>query len=89
MFAERNIPYLRRRLQNSPDEIAFVRWPLERTLRENGLDHTSVVPFDFLYPLTPGWMIGAVERLGSALERVPLVREIAGSLLVTARKRDS
>jgi len=89
VFAERNIPYLRRRLQNSPDEIAFVRWPLERTLRENGLDHTSVVPFDFLYPLTPGWMIGAVERLGSALERVPLVREIAGSLLVTARKRDT
>ena len=89
VFAERNIPYLRRRLQNSPDEIAFVRWPLERTLREHGFEQTSIVPFDFLYPLTPPSLIGAVERLGAALERVPLVREIAGSLLVTARKREA
>ena len=31
-------------------------------------------------------LIGAVERFGSLLERLPLVREIAGSLLIRARK---
>lgn len=86
VFAERNIPFLRRSLQNSPDEIAFLRWPLARMLGDHGLEAITVVPFDFLYPLTPRWLIRGVERLGSFLERVPLVREIAGSLLVTARK---
>ena len=44
----------------SPDEIAFVRWPLARSLRESGFDDIDVEPFDFLYPLTPKPLIGAV-----------------------------
>jgi len=87
VMAERNIPFLRRSLQNSPDEVAFVRWTLDRVLHQHDLEQISVTPFDFLYPLTPRWLIPAVERLGAALERAPLLREIAGSLLVTARKQ--
>lgn len=86
VFAERNVPYLRERLENSPDEIAFVRWRLARTLDENGFEAIDIEPFDFLYPLTPRPLIRAVEVLGSVLERTPLVREIAGSLLVLARR---
>jgi hypothetical protein len=32
-----------------------------------------------------GWVAG-VARLGRALEATPLLREIAGSLLITARR---
>ena len=46
----------------------------------------SARPFDFLYPLTPARWIGVVERIGRLLERVPGVAEIAGSLLIRARK---
>lgn len=86
VFVERNIPWIGRWLENSPDEIAFVRWRVRRTLANLGLAHVSVRPFDFLYPLTPRRFIGIVEALGKALESVPLVREIAGSLLIQGEK---
>lgn len=86
VLAERRLPWLRRRLGVSPDEAAFVRWRLRGLLARLGLVEVSVEPFDFLHPLTPGFLIPPVERLGRWLERVPLVREIAGSLLAVARK---
>ena len=86
VFLERNVPFLRRWLENSPDEVAFMRWSLVDDLERNGLVEVRVEPFDFLYPLTPAPWISAVEAMGAALERVPLLREVAGSLLIDARK---
>lgn len=86
VFLERNVPFIGRWLENSPDETAFTRWRLRRTLAGHGLVDVDVRPFDFLYPLTPARLVPVVERLGRALERTPLVAEIAGSLLVSARK---
>jgi len=81
-----NVPGLRRLLGGTPDETAFVRWRLKRDLERFGLVGVSVRPFDFLYPLTPRAMIPVVDRVGRVLERVPVLREIAGSLLISARK---
>jgi SAM-dependent methyltransferase len=86
VFLERNIPWLRRWLENSPDETAFVRWRLRSALEAFGLVDLSIEPFDFLYPLTPRPLVRAVEAAGSVLERIPGVREIAGSLLILALK---
>jgi SAM-dependent methyltransferase len=86
VFLERNVRWIGKRLGNSPGETAFVRWRLRATLMRLGLEDVRTRPFDFLYPLTPVPLIGLVERVGRVLERVPLVAEIAGSLLVTARK---
>jgi ubiquinone/menaquinone biosynthesis C-methylase UbiE len=86
VFLERKIPLLRKWLENSPDEIAFARWSLATSLKAEGLIDVECVPFDFLYPLTPKPLIGAVAGLGSLLERIPLIREIAGSILIRARK---
>ncbi len=89
VFAERKLPWLRRRLGVSPDEVAFVRWRLRALLRRLGLIEVSVEPFDFLHPLTPSFLIRPVEALGRWLERAPLLREIAGSLFVVARKPEA
>ena len=86
VFLERNVRWIGRRLDNSPGETAFVRWRLEPRLRAYGLADVHIRPFDFLYPLTPRPLIATVERFGRVLERVPLVAEIAGSLLITGRK---
>lgn len=83
---ERNVRWIGRLLDNSPDETAFLRWRLRRRLEALGLSEVRVVPFDFLYPLTPPALIPVVERLGRLLERTPLLAELAGSLLITARK---
>lgn len=87
VFLERNVGWIGRALDNSPGETAFVRWRLARDLAALGVADLTIRPFDFLYPLTPGPLIGAVERFGRALERLPGVREIAGSLFITGTGR--
>jgi SAM-dependent methyltransferase len=86
VFLERNVRWIGKRLDNSPGETAFVRWRLRPVLERLGLEHVRIRPMDFLYPLTPQALIGVVERIGRKLERVPVVSEIAGSLLILARK---
>jgi SAM-dependent methyltransferase len=71
----------------SPDEMAFSRFRAARALRGAGFAEVVVKPFDFLHPATPAGMLDAVARAGRVLERVPLVREIAGSMVITARRR--
>jgi len=96
-FAEPNLlnpqVFLERRLSALPvfsyvssDETAFVRWTIARTLARHGYTNIRVTPFDWLHPATPPLLIGPVGRLGRMIERVPLVRECAGSLAITCRR---
>lgn len=70
----------------SPDERAFSRRRAAGALRRAGFNPFSVRPFDFLHPATPASLCDLVSRAGTGLERVPLLREIAGSLLLVGRK---
>jgi hypothetical protein len=80
------VPALRARFGVSPDEMAFTRFRARSALAAAGFCDVSVEPYDFLHPSTPRPLLGAVGRISLWLERVPLVREIAGSLLTCARK---
>ncbi|MBI4635866.1 MAG: methyltransferase domain-containing protein [Candidatus Rokubacteria bacterium] len=84
--AEKNLRVIGRWLQNTPDETAFFRWRLAGTLRAVGFEAVSVEPWDFLHPLVPRGLIGLVDAVGRAAERVPVAREIAGSLMIRALK---
>jgi len=70
----------------SPDEMAFSRFRAARALRSAGFTEIAVKPFDFLHPATPARAIDTVARVGRALEAIPLLREIAGSMMITAVK---
>lgn len=72
--------------QFSPDETAFVRWPLCRMLKSVGFENVNIVPFDFLHPAVPQWGIKIVRFLEGFIEKMPLMREIAGSLHIVAHK---
>jgi SAM-dependent methyltransferase len=84
VFAERTLRFLPCFRYVSPDETAFVRWRLARTLREVGFVEVSIRPFDWLHPSTPRPLIPLVRALGAVLERLPLAREFAGSLCIRA-----
>jgi len=85
VFAERT--FLRKFLHYvSPDETAFVRWSLAATLRAQGFSDVMIQPFDWLHPAVPASLVNIVERLGGLLEKIPLVREFAGSLLISCRR---
>jgi 2-polyprenyl-3-methyl-5-hydroxy-6-metoxy-1,4-benzoquinol methylase len=86
---QKNVPFIKRRMGDSPDETAFFRWTIRRTLQKIGFTDVVVKPHDFLHPAIPASLIPFVKRCGNLLEATPLVREIAGSLLFAGTKPTS
>jgi SAM-dependent methyltransferase len=83
---QKNIPWIKRKLGDSPDETAFFRWPLWRLLEQTGYRDVRIDPFDFLHPKTPVALIDHVKAFGRFLENVPVISEFAGSLYIRATK---
>jgi 2-polyprenyl-3-methyl-5-hydroxy-6-metoxy-1,4-benzoquinol methylase len=83
---QKNIPWIKQKLGDSPDETAFFRWPLRRLLEQTGYRNVRIDPFDFLHPKTPVPLIDRVSVLGRFLENVPVISEFAGSLYIRAIK---
>ncbi len=86
IFLERRIPYLQKKMHVSPDEIAFIRWKLKAQIESFGFKNVHIQLFDFLHPGTPKSLIGFVNGLGRTVEKIPILKEIAGSLYVKAEK---
>jgi hypothetical protein len=70
----------------SPDENPFLRWRLKDKLIRAGFDVPEIIPFDWLHPATPPPLIGVVDKMGQIMEKIPFLREFAGSLLICARR---
>lgn len=83
---QKNVPFIKRLMGESPDETAFFTWQMRKLLRQAGFVDAEVRPFDFLHPFLPEVVARRFERIGEWIERVPVIRQIAGSLLITARK---
>jgi SAM-dependent methyltransferase len=83
---QKNVPWVKRKLGDSPDETAFFRWPLRRLLEQNGYHDVRIVPFDFLHPKTPVPLVDGLDSVGRFLESIPVVSEFAGSLYIRAIK---
>ena len=84
VFLERHTEFFGKLIEKSPDETAFVRWPLKKDFERFGFQNIEIVPFDFLHPLTPSALIPFVDRLGRGVEHIPFLKEIAGSLYIKA-----
>lgn len=83
---QKNLPFLKAMMGESPDETAFLPWKVRRLLEETGFVEVEVLPFDWLHPLTPRYLITMIANLGVCCERVPFLRYFAGSLLISARR---
>jgi ubiquinone/menaquinone biosynthesis C-methylase UbiE len=83
---QKNIPYLKKKLGDSPDETAFFRWSLKKKMKKVGFGSIRITPFDFLHPFIPGWAILILNTPLMALEKFPIVKEISGSLIIEAKK---
>ena len=83
---QKNIPWIKRKLGDSPDETAFFRRPLRGLLEKTGYHDVRIDPFDFLHPRTPVALIDRVDALGRFFENVPIISEFAGSLYIRAIK---
>ncbi len=86
IFIQKNIPFIKKWLGDSPDETAIVRWKYKKLLEQTGFKNVRIFPYDFLHPVTPKFLIPVVDRLGRIIEKIPLLREIAGSVIIYAEK---
>lgn len=86
VFIQRNLHFLREHMGESPDETAIVRWRLARQLRATGFTDVHIRNTDWLHPQTPPALIPAVANVGLVLEKIPLIREFTGSVLIRAVK---
>ena len=84
---QKNIPYLKRKLGDSPDETAFTKWGITKDLKLHGFSDISVIPFDWLHPKIPQTAIHTVNKIGNFLEKIPIIKEFAGSLFISAEKK--
>jgi hypothetical protein len=85
---ERNIPLLRKALGNSPDETAFFIWSIRKKLKKSGFVNIDINPFDFMYPQIPHRLIKFIKPLTDIAEKIPLLKQIAGSLYIKATKHE-
>jgi len=83
---QKNIPALKRKLGDSPDETAFFRWSLKKLMRRTGFTEIVIKPFDFLHPAVPPSLIPFISSLSEVIEKTPVLKEIAGSLYISAKK---
>lgn len=84
IFLQKNIKFLKQLAGDSPDETAFCRWSLRKVFISSGFSDVIIQPFDFLYPLTPQFLIETVNKFGLIIERIPILKEFAGSLVISA-----
>jgi len=80
---EKNIGWIKRRLEDSPSETAFFRRSLARRLNAVSGVQATVENIDFLHPLVPEKLLPLVEKISDFAEKVPLVKELSGSLAIT------
>lgn len=83
---QKNIPWIKARLGDSPDETAFISWQLRKKLLKAGFVEIAITPLDWLHPATPVGLINGVSKLGEWLEKLPLIRQIAGSLYISFKR---
>ena len=83
---QKNIPWLKRKSGDSPDETAFFRWQLSGLLKKQGFKILEIKPFDFLHPAVPPKLINPISSIGQFCERIPVFKEIAGSIFIKACK---
>ncbi|MDD5570261.1 MAG: class I SAM-dependent methyltransferase [Bacteroidales bacterium] len=83
---QKNISWLKRKLGDSPDETAFFRWPIIRLFKKYNFRQIEVIPFDFLHPAIPSRLIKPISAIGNFIEKVPFIKEVAGSLYIYAVK---
>jgi ubiquinone/menaquinone biosynthesis C-methylase UbiE len=83
---QKNIPWLKNRMGDSPFETAFFRWELIEKLRKKGFENIQVIPFDFFHPSIPISLFFILKPFCIFLEKIFLINQFSGSLFISATK---
>lgn len=85
IFAERKIDFFRK-LHQTEKETAFYKWRLIKLLQKDWKE-VDVRSIDFLHPSVPRRVVSIAAKIGLIFEKIPVIREFAGSLFIYARNK--
>jgi ubiquinone/menaquinone biosynthesis C-methylase UbiE len=83
---QKNIPFIKKMAGDSPDETAFTKHGITKKFQKAGFHEVIVYPFDFLHPAIPKSLLKIMIPFCSFLEKVPIVNQFAGSLIISGTK---
>lgn len=86
ILIQKNVPYIKEKLGDSPDETAIFRWSFKKIMESKSFQDVEIIPYDFLHPITPKLLINLVNDMGQIIEKIPIFKEIAGSVIIFGRK---
>ncbi|MBI3558261.1 MAG: class I SAM-dependent methyltransferase [Deltaproteobacteria bacterium] len=86
VFLQKNWPWLKKRLGDSPDETAFTPHQIATSLEKAGFTGIVSEPYEFLHPGISKNFIGLLIRVETLLEKTP-ARWIAGSIRIKATRK--
>ena len=78
------IPYLRKKANLEPDEMAFSASFINKKLLATEFKTTKIRYVDFLLPGIPDFLIKPSIFMGNIIERVPIVNKISQSIFIEA-----
>ena len=55
-------------------------------LGKEGFVNISVTLFDFMHPIIPKPLVDCFEYMFSVLEKIPIIKEFGGSLLIKGKR---
>ena len=83
---QKNIPFIKKIMGDTPDETAFIKWKIKDQLRVYKYKNIEVTAFDFLHPSLPGFSLPIMIPFTDFLDKTPFISEIAGSLYIKCQK---
>ncbi|MCC6720754.1 MAG: class I SAM-dependent methyltransferase [Bacteroidia bacterium] len=84
---QKNVPFIKKWLGDSPDETAINRWKFKKMLAKIGYNNISIFPYDFLHPIVPSFLVNFTNEFSKVIEKIPILKEIAGSVIIIGFKK--
>jgi len=85
-YSRARVGLMRWILKENSQSDDFTRWQWVNLLERYGFKPICVKPIEFTSPYIPLRLMGISTKVGEMLERIPIAKEFAGTLLIVARK---
>jgi len=86
VFLKNNLPGLGRLAGDARCHRGMRRYKLMRLASQQGFTRVNITPYDIVHPIVPQWMIPSTQSLAFILEHAPLIRELCGTLYISAER---
>lgn len=81
-----SVSWVGRKAGHAHCQIGMRKYELMKIASQQGFTEIDILPFDIVHPLTPAWMVPALQSSAFVLEHAPLLRHFCGTLSIWARK---